>query len=261
MRRGIFLGSVLGLALAIAPAAEAAIGAPASIGTRYQASGSATNVITTTVDAPPASLIVVPTGYAGTTTITSVADSAGNCGGAYAVNTGASVQAGSKRVAIYFCNVTGSDLPVGGTITTTFANSAANEAAMAFTVSGIATSSPGDVSGSGSGSGQGVTGISATPSSANAEILIACVWISNGATGDNYVEDPAWTAITPVAGSSTNLLLHCAYKVVSSTTPVAWAPTWTNIRAWTTVYTSYKGAPVASAPPGGALSLLGLVGR
>jgi hypothetical protein len=230
------------------------LGSP-SLPNGYTTSGGTTNVITTTVDAPPGSLIVVPTGIAGTTAISSVKDSAGNCANAYTPN--ASVQAGSIRLAAYYCNVTGADLPSGGTITSTFVGATGKMVEMAFTITGIATSNPVDVSGSSNSSSANtqVTGVTITPTSANSEILIACVWITSAATGDNYLEDAGWNSM-PTAGSTTNVLLHCAWKTVAATTPVTWAPTWTNNRSWTAIFTSFKAAG-AGAPSVCTISLLG----
>lgn len=252
---------VAGLSL-LAGQALAAIGNPVSIGTQYTTSGTNSNTITTGTDAAVGAFIVVPTAYGGTTTITSVADNAAtpNCSGAYTAN--ASAQAGSFRMAAYYCNNTGFDLPIGGTIKTTFVGTTGKMSEMAFTISGLASSSPVDATATASTNGATTTSVGAftvTPGSVSSEIMIACVWITGGATGDSYTEDTGhgWTAITPVAGSSSNILEHCAYQKTTATTALTWAPTWTNNRSYSAISTGFKASGGAAATPQG-LSTMGI---
>jgi len=266
--RKLFAALCLTGALSLASHAEAAIGTPANLlgnaalPNGFSAAGSASNTTTTTVDAPAGSLIIVVTGKAANATISDVKDSAGNCANAY-TNTG-SINLNTVRMAFAYCNGTGSDLPVGGTFTTDFSLTTGAMAQTAATLSGVATSSPIDSSAqtSTSNTGTSVSGISITPThgtDANGEMLFACIYIKNAATGDNYAEDTGngWTAWQGApAGSTTNVLLHCAYQKVTTNSAVTWAPSWTNSRGWAATTTGFLSAGSAVKPQ--QLLLLGV---
>lgn len=334
-RLAAFFAAVAAWALAAQPAL-AAIGTPTSLSTNpgYTTNGGTTNALSlTAADTPVGTLIIVPTAIQGTTTITSVADSAAN---SYAAN--ASAQAGF-RMAAYLNNVSTVDLPapctvtatetsttlvvtaavtcassvtftvgqalsgtgitgsiatssctlvsgaatctvsggstqaspqtvtVSSTITSTFNSAAGKMAETAFTLSGIATSSPAvnNASGTGTSTGGAFTPVSITPTNGtdtNGEFVGVCIWFASGATGDGYTEDtgahgwvvlPAGASGTGPFGSSTNVLAHCAYQKVTTNSALTWSPTWTPSRLWGYITFGLKSAGAAAGAPKGPL--------
>jgi hypothetical protein len=231
MRRLLLLLAIAAWLLAALPAAAQSVPGNANIGTKFQAANtSTTNQITTGTDAPIGSLIFDAIAFFGTTTVSSVVDSASNCSGYSAHN---SVQLGSKRVAFYFCLGSTVDLPVSGTITTTWNAQNANHGTMAFLVTGAPSSSIFDTTSGADNSANGTgtsASLSVTTGVANV-LAVSCVGVSGETTG--FAESSGYTTIAPSLVNSSNLGLHCATQAVASPTTITYSPSWSGSHAWT----------------------------
>jgi hypothetical protein len=125
---------------------------------------------------------------------------------------------------------------------------------MAVSITGVTGGDPRDVTGHGaiaSGTGYTVTITPTAASVASPEMLFICSWMVNGSTSDNWQEDTThlWSPSSQTnwqTGSSTNILLHCAYQTVTSNSAVIYSPTWTNARAGSYVFISLKAAGAAA---------------
>lgn len=222
-----------------------AIGTPAYLGGAFQAGG-ATTVITTVANAPAGNLIIVPSFARASPAYSSTTDSASNT---YA--TAANALGGSTRVAWgYAANP--ALLSSGGSVTVTYTLAiSSNGTAQGLSVSGMDLSSPLDVvSAIDANTGTG-TSIAVTPGQAD-ELIIGCVTIQLGASGDSFVEAPGFTSLGTVGTSGTRLT-YLAYKIVSSTALVTYNPTWTNSRGYVSQVTTWKMAAAASSARVGLL--------
>jgi hypothetical protein len=252
MRRLSLLLAIAAWLFAALPAAAQSVPSNANIGTKYQGAGtSTTNVITTGSDAPIGSLIFDAIIYNGTTTVTSVADSASNCSSAYTAEN--SVQLGSKRVAFYYCLNTANDLASGQTITTTWGASTAAHGTMAFLVTGAAASSIIDTTARASANGTGTSASMTVTTGAANVMALACVAVTGETTG--FSEAAGWTTITPALLNSSNLGEHCATQTVASIGSVSYAPSWSGSHTWTSWSTAIKSSGGGVTPKG---TLLGV---
>lgn len=222
------------------------IGVPVNLGSISSSAGGATLSITTTADAPVGSLISV---WANGTTASggpasgvfvpqSVADSAGNT---YTAESGGNSGGIALVITLsqFCCIGSTSDLPIGSTITITYDKIGSlplNALIVADAVSGVSSI---DLVGTGS------TGLSTTPSfstgalSSPNEIIITGLIISSGGS-DTFTEGAGFSSSQSVTATNA---LRSAYKLVTPTTSVTYAPTLGTSRTWVVSASSF----VASA--------------
>lgn len=193
---------------------------------------------------PAGTLVIVVAGYRSGSAISSCGpDSAGNT-----YSAGAVTLSNTTGVRI-FSSVLANDLPQGGTITVNYAAAANQKMVIAMSVTGM-SSSPFD-------QGATFTGTTATPSATTGtlaqadELIIGVV----GMNGNSLSAEDA--AFTNFATASLSSILHVAYRIVSATTAVAYAPTWGASVAAAEMVQAFK----MLLPPtsmGGTLALMGV---
>lgn len=238
--RGILARLGLIAALLLAPiSAQAVIGTPAQLGHK-ETTGATTGVITTAAnDCPVGSTIVLAAAYATTaSTLSTVADSAGNVWQTPVDNTaGASV-----GVAFAFAYNTTVDLPIGGTITATFAGST-NSQTRAMCVSGLFPAAALDTHNH-TATGTATTATSvATGTLAQANELIFGE-LATAATASGYTPGGGYSNYATTNTNAPSVTL--SFKSVAATTTVTFAPGWTSSSNYVSNILSFKGAN----PPG-----------
>lgn len=224
-------------------AASAILGSPPVIGTPIQlgshahaSGGGTTNVITTGVNGPAGNLFVSINGNGtGATNLTGVVDSASNS------YTGLSQQ-GDFHVgpcsARAFYALNSALLSSGDTATTTYADTY-SQYGFLVAISGILTSGALDVDAGGNTFNSSAPSISTGVLAKANEIIIGYVFVSGGAS-DTFTEAPGFTTggrLDLASGSS----LHWAYKIVSSTASVTYAPVLGTLRDGAMNAMSFKG--------------------
>lgn len=196
--------------------------------------GTTTAVITTINAAPSGSLIVVVVSVATTgVAVTSVIDSSANCTTYTAADNTA--VASRPTVAEFYCpNVA---LASGHTITVTVA-SADKVAATAFALSGMATSSPLDVSGklSNGASGTSATSVATGTLAAAPEVIVGALALVG--TSSAYAPGLTFSSIGGV--SSANGSAYAAVQYTCTTTGQASVPSWTTSNAYMSAVLSFK---------------------
>ena len=213
------------LAALIALPALAAPGIPNPIGSNSAiANAGTTVVVTTTADSPPGTLIVVAVDYRAITSITGCTDNA-STPNTYTSGGGTTTGTTSQEAILY--SVATTDLPAGGTITCTFAATAGAKMVASFGVTGISTT-PYDAPAASSAFATSTTPSTTTGTFAvSSELAFAALGITNSQT---VTEDANWTTLTEVVSSGK---LHVAYRLITSTAPVTYAPTLGALSAWT----------------------------
>lgn len=237
--------------LALTPA-QAAITA-AQIGNGAGPGTVSTLVLTTTVDCAVGSTVVL---LATDTTqaLVSVTDNA--TGGANTWSapldnlTGTGINLGWS----YAVN-TAHDLPIGSSITATFGGASANSLT-ASCIQGIVTSSPVDVSGQ---TAQGLAATSATTVNSGT-LSQASEIVLGGLAGALAVGTvTCGTGWTSQSGGVSNIpSARICYQIVSSTTSVAFSPTWGGSSNYITDVISLKGSGGAAAAPFASLTTMGV---
>lgn len=204
------------------------IGTPVALGSANAASGSLTLALTTTADSPAGNTIVVFIASGNTATISGVTDSAGNI-----YTAGNSLSSGSTKQNIFWC-IGALHLPIGGTITGTWAASTGSKMLGATSVSGILSVDQEPTGTSGTGTAPSIT--SAVLGQAG-EIIFAQAVIANGA-GDSFTPAPGFT----VGGSASNgAAMRWAYKASLDQGAVTYAPTLGTSRTWGVKLIAFKG--------------------
>jgi hypothetical protein len=216
--------------------AGAAIGTPTQLGVGTSSTGVIN--ITTAADSPPGTLVVVATfGNAGSASF-SATDSVSNCGGAYPAIANSAIS-GAAGMGVFYCSVT-SDLPNGGVITVNCGCSG-DVSATAFSVSGIATSSPLDQTGSITHGGTSSTSATATTTgtlSQASEIVVGVTGVGSGYTS-GWTQGAGFTSIGGETGNTKNIFT--AYQVVSATTSISWTSSWTGAASYQSIVFSFIG--------------------
>lgn len=213
MRR--LLALLLALALAFYPAlAQAAIGTPTAISAVTVSGTASGSPISTTVDAPIGSLIVV-VGFAGVgATINSMTLSSGDaCSLAVQNSSGSGVESGS----IWYCSNTAHDLPSGGTITAT--TSSGTYGLGAFKISGA---NGGVDKMANNSNGAATSNSQAIGAFCGASSIVLAVNVFN-------LLLTAWTegsGFTQFSGGN-GVAYDMGYDIVSASTAVTYAPSWT----------------------------------
>lgn len=220
---------------------------------QHNVPGNATNILTTATNACAAgSLIVVQASY-GTLAdpLSSVVDSAGNT-----YQTPIDVISGTSIGSAWAYAInTSSNLPVGGTITATFAGANAN-AIQAVCIGGADTSTPLDKSNN-TAQGTGTTSASTVSTgtlSNTAEVVLGT--LANPTAPGTVTCGGSFTKIAFNGTPSVNL----CYQIVASSSSVSFAPTWVNSVNYVTDLISFQapGGGGPTGPPAGSLGLLGV---
>jgi hypothetical protein len=199
-----------------------------------------TGVITTiTNDCPVGSTIVLFANHLTVAdTLSSVADSGPNTWQAPVDETAGT----GTAIAFAYAKNTTVDIPIGGTITATFAG-ATNSGVVAACISGASTTSPLDVH------NNTATGLAATSAttvntgtlSQATEVVIGFTGFSGNPSSTNACNG-SYTRLDFNA-SATGGFIECSL-VVASTASVAYSPTWTNSVNYVTNVISFQ-APIA----------------
>lgn len=209
--------------------------------------GSNQIVLTTVADCPVGSLIVLFDGGATAVAnnLSSIADSASN---SYAAPFDGHVNAAAFANLIWANAInTAHDLPLGGTITSTYANNSTNHSFLAICITGAATASPLDISAK-TANGAGVAATSATTvnsgtlGQANEVVLAGEAFGGNSGT---VTCGGAYTKYETQVSGSTGIATLCG-QVVASTASVAFSPTWGTSQTWITDLISFKGVAVGA---------------
>lgn len=208
-----------------------AIGTPLNLGNHDQAA-STTNILTTSVnDAPVGSLIVLLVAFTTVAdTLSSVADSAGNTYVVIGNKTGTGIGVG-----IAHCSNSAFDLPVGGTITATFAGSVTTKIS-AIVVSGC----NGGVDKSGivdSGLAAVTTAAMVTGVLAVADELIVNL-VGTAGTAATFTQSSGFTKIGQNITTAPGIL--SSYKIVAVTTSVSCTSTWTTANNYAALMVTFQ---------------------
>lgn len=204
---------------------------------------SATYVITTGVDCPAGSLIVIGVARSSATeTISSIVDTAGNT-----YTNAQDISGTAVRLGVRYCPGC-LHLSAGSTITVTLSDALAIGAISAFYIPGMVQNTTAlDAAPS------GTTGIAATSASAVATGTLAQsaeVIVGTLATAGATSAFAPGTGFTSIGGlSQTGVSINLAYQVVASTSTVSFAPSWTTAANYANDVVSFKiFIPVAGAP-------------
>lgn len=212
------------------------IGTPASIGKATNTNGTGAALAITTSALAAAGALVFVTGVStSSVAINSIADNDGNA----AYTMGASYTGGVNVIRPGYL-ILPSDLESGDIITVTTASSLGRKLGIAVAVTGIDPASPLDAVAAGAtgSTAAAMTITSGTLAHANS-IVFAMTYISAGGV-DAWTEASGWTSLDSVTVE--NRILRIAYKIVSATTPVTYAPTNGADRAWAMQLITFKGA-------------------
>lgn len=249
--RGLF--AALAALLLLAPTwAQAAIGAPTQIASGIANAGaSATVAMTLTAGASVGDLVMVLCANGSSNTIDSIADTQAT---AYAA--GDARLGNTIRTRAFYAILT-APLTTSDTITVTFNATTSRKACTVLKASGMLspTAAVRDLTGAGFTATVSTTPGFTTATFAQADTLIIAYTFVEGssASSDSWTEDPAWTSL-PVVNVETRPL-RTAYKIVSSTTAVTYAPINGTARTWAANYEAYKGAAAAGGASRGLLTL------
>lgn len=232
--------------LAFAAPADAAI-TLANLG-QHSVASSATNQLTTAVNACAAGSTIVVQVSQSTGTLSSVADSAGNT-----YQTPLDNIAGTTiNIAFAYAINTNSNLAAGGTITLTMSASSAN-AMQAVCLQGLSTTAPLDTSNH-TAQGAATTSASSVATGALAdtnEIILAT--LGNPTAPGSVTCGGSYTKIAFNGTPSINL----CYQIVASSSSVAFAPTWVNSVTYVTDVISMKTTGGGAPPVVPSLTLTG----
>lgn len=208
------------------------IGDPVDIGGFGITTGASTTLtFDTTADVTPDDTAIIAILSTNSKAITSVTDSAGNT---WTLNTNVAPATNFLRQAFI---KPASTIPLGTTITVTFAATLGRKMAQAVKCSGL---NGHDVTGSGV-DGTTTTPVVATPTLTQAnDLLLASTYLNSGYL-DTWTEDADWTAVpnSPVIDTR---ILRLAWKKSTGTASENYEPTNSASRAITSYVDSYKGA-------------------
>lgn len=253
MRR--FLLAAAALALGLAPAAEAAIGTPVSVGNGTQASLTTSLTFTTANDVPAGDLIVLDLALSASSASISVSD--GGLNTYTQASTNCTFNTSSHLYVFYAANAV--HVPAGTTITITWTgNLRAGAAGLA--ASGLATSSPLDVQAT-CQSGTSTTGVAISPAvttgvmAQNNELVVGGIGIAGGSSG--YSPGSPFAAITN-STTSTTPSAFIDYHITSTGTSAgdSYAPSWTTARPYGAGVWTFKSVSSGVCVP--TLSTLGV---
>jgi hypothetical protein len=254
-RRKLILGAsaAAGGLLLSQRAALAAIGTPILIGNQENSP----TTITTSVDAPAGSLIVVAVGCWDNqnSTIISVTDSALNT---YDIAVQATAPSVSAPCGIAYCLNSTNDLPSGGTITIT--QSGLVQAILgAWIVSGANGGLDAAPAGVTPGAGASSVSISTGTLAQANEIVFGFVTTSQSIS---VLSNPSgftelWNNTATPPGPIDNTMAF-SYNIVSSTSTVTYNPSWTSAVNVASVMASFKATAGAARPLAGSLITLGV---
>lgn len=202
------------LSLCASSGVLAAIGTPTPITSTTLSSTASGSSITTTVDAPVGSLIIVAI-LSPQSTVTNVTDSAGN---SYSKAIASTTTTGYSTSSIWYCNNSSIDLPSGGTITVTLSsgNYYAVAAKTSGAIGGLDLTNTTLVNS---------TSLSLSTGTLNQSTEVVFGMISNFEGSTSFVESANFTTLVTAYDQAN--LLDLAYDVVSATTSVTYAPSWT----------------------------------
>lgn len=219
-----------------------AIGTPADLGGKNIAASANTNTValTTTVAADPGDTIIVKV-MSSTIgrVLSSVADSAGNT---YTVDI--TSNDGTNDGNVYICSApVTTQLPIGGTITATFASSLTSiRGIMAMKVSGVASAGRLDRTAVGTNTTSGWSAVDSAPTTQADELLVgAAVFASTqtGVPGTHFAGGTTYNEIFDFNGQAKTF--YGEWLVVSSTGTFRAAGTWSASGArWFAAFASYK---------------------
>lgn len=246
MRRLVFLALAFCWALWSAEPAQAAIGAPVAI-TTTSISGIVSGVgVVVTADAPIGSLIVVTAQNfsAVNATITGCVLSSGDALTQASQN---AAQSGIFSSSIWFASNTAHDLPISGTITCT--TSTGTYSLVGYKITGA--NGPLDKTNkSASSSASGV--LLATGTMCNAsEIIMANTQLGSETT---YTESANFTQLVNGSVQETDI----AYDIVSATTSVAYAPSWTPAAGYGLTLATFQATGTPNCASSSAMMMLGI---
>jgi hypothetical protein len=193
--------------------------------------------VTTSAAASAGDLVLVVCHGGSSNAATSCTDSAGNTYTALGT-----VSVGTRRVTAFWSRIA-SEIASGGSVTITYSSATGVKFGAIYKVSGTA-SSPADIDGGTGASGTSSTNPSITTGTlaqAN-EIVFAWTVVIGDAGSDSFTQAADFTALTGVtlAGASGGVL-RMAYRIVSATTAVTYAPTLGTARDWAVNYVAFKG--------------------
>jgi len=218
------------------------------IGANSVGGGNASVSITSTVDVPPGSLVVMEAGMRANASFSGCSDSAGNSYTLVGMQTGA-------PIANYTCySITTIDLPIGSTYTATSANTSA-KAVIVGAWSGVDQASPHDsasvgttsptagTGGTGTAISIGPSGTPACPGGTNCSLQIGVFTDTSAGT---ITEDPNFTSFAGT--SNTSPVPDFTYRIASSTATISYAPTMSVSGGWAAQLQIFKAASGGSAP-------------
>lgn len=235
----------LALALALAgPCAAAPTVTP--LGTATAAGGSATLALATTADCPPGAWVVLTAADTGTPSVSGVADNAATPN-TYGLGTQFAPSAGKAKLAN--APVT-ADLPAGGQITVTFSATGGTKLVIAVCVTGLTGV---DLDGTPTSGTAATSYTQTTGTLSQASEIVFDAFVLVAGAGDVITEDAAFTSDGSLSSTA---LLHLAHRIVSATTPVAYAASGTGARDWAANSMTFAAAAGAS----GAACALTLMG-
>lgn len=215
-------------------AGVAAIGTPVNQG-GYASfnTGSTTQTITTLADIAAGQLMIQGS-YTNTFNnfISSISDPAGSTWAA----TSNSNHSGVAPVReIWWARAAGA-LTKGSTITITMATSTNRQGGRMISVPNMAVSPVDAVPTSNNSTATGATSIASGTLAQTNELLIG--WVGAGADPGTFTPGGSWTL---VSSNTSGSFVYLAYQIVSSTSSVAWAPTWVNSILNASIMASFKG--------------------
>lgn len=214
------------------------IGTPLPLGAGTGFAATTATLTTATNAAPVGSLIVVFARYTTVAdTLSSVADSAGNSYTLLENITGTGIGIG-----IAYCAGSTVNLPVGGTITGTFAG-ATNSTITSGVVSNAASVPVDAHNKTSQGLAATTTGAIATGVLTQADEVIFS-FTGTVSTGTPWTDDAAFTVLTGAISASHRV----SYKVVSSTASVSATTTWSGANNYVCDLVSFKGSTATFVP-------------
>lgn len=226
------------VAALLATPAYALISTPVGLGSNNAAAGSANLVITTgSACGANALIITFPGQNSSSGTVNSVTASSGDS----LSSTVAISNAGNNKFRLYY-KQGALALGSGGTLTIVYSTSTVAQVASSVCVTGTKTALSLDAQAGGT-SGNNThfaSTLSTGPLAQSYELLIGVTLISAGAS-DTWTEDAAWTSLPTSSESGSGLVIHAAYKIVTSTTSVVYAPSWSATRQYSANVYSFEG--------------------
>jgi hypothetical protein len=247
----------IGLALAFGPCADAAVaiinggGTGGALGTATSAVSANTLAITTGADAPPGTLIVVSVGERGNALVANSCTDNASTPNAYTAAAASLAISTLGSVRVFYAIVT-TDLPNGGTITCTFnTTSTSQKYIIAAAFSGM-SASPFDATVTATGAAASnptvTTGTLNFASGGSQALIFSGMWMNVGS--GSVTEDTNFTSLGTTGPTGS---MHAAFRIVSATTAVTYAPTIATQPAWGVMTPDFKGLGTATSSCPGLL--------